>query len=631
MTVRARRAWLWVRSYTPGMADGQPLRRSWAQGPLIDRALVAAVLLADVVAQVVARGDSGVQSAPLGGTAVAWAGASAAVLLWRRSRPILTLVACGGAAGVAAGIVPPGLFTQQTGITIILGAYAIGSWSERRTASVVVPLVALVLLVLGARDDGSDLVQAATIGLAAVGLPWMAGRAARSRRRYVEEVERRLATAETERDEQARLAVLDERTHTARELHDVVAHHVSLIGVQAGAARTALDPSPEATRSALLAIEESSRAAVSEMRTLLGALRGGDEGEVLVPQPGVAQLDALVADFRAAGLDVEGTVAAGEDLPPALGPHLLPDRGGGAHQRDPPQRGPDRERQCEGGRYPGAGGRHGPGARPFRYQGGRARPVGPGRTGRALRRSTPRRAHRRRRLRGLRHPPSGIDVTSVVLVDDQPLMRTAFRTILAGAGIEVVGEAGDGDEAVATVARTLPDVVLMDVRMPGRDGIDATIEVTRRFPEARVLVLTTFDEDAHIYGALRAGAAGFLLKNASPEDLVRAVHTVAAGDGVLDPAIIGRVMARVAATAPADVSGVQAIALATLTEREKDVLHLLATGRTNAEVAARLGVGEATAKTHVSRVLTKLGVRDRVQAVIVAHESGFAATPRAFG
>lgn len=210
-------------------------------------------------------------------------------------------------------------------------------------------------------------------------------------------------------------------------------------------------------------------------------------------------------------------------------------------------------------------------------------------------------------------------------------MRTAFRTILAGAGIEVVGEAGDGDEAVATVARTLPDVVLMDVRMPGRDGIDATIEVTRRFPEARVLVLTTFDEDAHIYGALRAGAAGFLLKNASPEDLVRAVHTVAAGDGVLDPAIIGRVMARVAATAPADVSGVQAIALATLTEREKDVLHLLATGRTNAEVAARLGVGEATAKTHVSRVLTKLGVRDRVQAVIVAHESGFAATPRAFG
>lgn len=319
MTVRARRAWLWVRSYTPGMADGQPLRRSWAQGPLIDRALVAAVLLADVVAQVVARGDSGVQSAPLGGTAVAWAGASAAVLLWRRSRPILTLAACGGAAGVAAGIVPPGLFTQQTGITIILGAYAIGSWSERRTASVLVPLVALVLLVLGARDDGSDLVQAATIGLAAVGLPWMAGRAARSRRRYVEEVERRLATAETERDEQARLAVLDERTHIARELHDVVAHHVSLIGVQAGAARTALDPSPEATRSALLAIEESSRAAVSEMRTLLGALRGGEEGEVLVPQPGVAQLDALVADFRAAGLDVEGTVAAGEDLPPALG------------------------------------------------------------------------------------------------------------------------------------------------------------------------------------------------------------------------------------------------------------------------------------------------------------------------
>lgn len=222
-------------------------------------------------------------------------------------------------------------------------------------------------------------------------------------------------------------------------------------------------------------------------------------------------------------------------------------------------------------------------------------------------------------------------MTTVVLVDDQPLMRTAFRTILEAAGMEVVGEAGDGGEAVAVVARTLPDVVLMDVRMPGRDGIDATTEVTRRFPEVRVLVLTTFDEDTHVDGALRAGAAGFLLKNASPEDLVRAVGTVAAGDGVLDPAVTARVMARVAAAAPAGASAAHAAGLLLLTEREKDVLHLLAVGCTNAEVAARLRVGEATAKTHVSRVLTKLGVRDRVQAVIVAHESGFAATPRALG
>jgi len=222
-------------------------------------------------------------------------------------------------------------------------------------------------------------------------------------------------------------------------------------------------------------------------------------------------------------------------------------------------------------------------------------------------------------------------VIGVVLVDDQPLMRTAFRTILEAAGMVVLGEAADGDEALAVLGRTTPDVVLMDVRMPGRGGIDTTVEVVARFPRVRVLVLTTFDEDAHVDGALRAGAAGFLLKNASPEDLVRAVRTVAAGDGVLDPAVTARVMARMAAMAGPTGRTLHQAALDALTEREKDVLHLLATGCTNAEVALRLGVGEATAKTHVSHVLAKLGVRDRVQAVIVAHESGFAANPRPLG
>jgi DNA-binding NarL/FixJ family response regulator len=222
-------------------------------------------------------------------------------------------------------------------------------------------------------------------------------------------------------------------------------------------------------------------------------------------------------------------------------------------------------------------------------------------------------------------------VSTVVLVDDQPLMRAAFRTILEAAGEAVVGEAGDADEALTVVERTRPQVVLMDVRMPGRDGIDATVQVLQRFPATRVLVLTTFDEDDYVDGALRAGASGFLLKNASPEDLVRAVRTVAAGDGVLDPAVTRRVMARMAAAAPAGVTADRVTAVASLTEREKDVLHLLAIGCTNAEVADRLGVGEATAKTHVSRVLAKLGVRDRVQAVIVAHETGFAARPRPLG
>jgi DNA-binding NarL/FixJ family response regulator len=205
-----------------------------------------------------------------------------------------------------------------------------------------------------------------------------------------------------------------------------------------------------------------------------------------------------------------------------------------------------------------------------------------------------------------------------VVVDDQSLMRAAFRQILGAHGIEVVGEAATADEAIAEVERTSPDVVLMDVRMPGRSGIDATAELATSHPGARVLVLTTFDHDEYVDGAVRAGAAGFLLKNATPEDLVAAVRSVAAGDGVLDPKVVGRVMSRFAAAptrAPIDEH---------LTEREKDVLRLVCRGMTNAEIAAELGFGEATAKTHVSSVLSKLGVRDRVQAVIAAYESGFA-------
>jgi DNA-binding NarL/FixJ family response regulator len=206
----------------------------------------------------------------------------------------------------------------------------------------------------------------------------------------------------------------------------------------------------------------------------------------------------------------------------------------------------------------------------------------------------------------------------VVVVDDQALMRAAFRQILHAHGIDVVGEAATADEAVAEVERTSPDVVLMDVRMPGRSGIEATAELTDTHPGVRVLVLTTFDHDEYVDGALRAGAAGFLLKNATPEDLVAAVRAVADGDGVLDPKVVGRVMSRFAAAPSRAPIGDD------LTEREKDVLRLVCRGMTNAEIATDLGVGEATAKTHVSSVLSKLGVRDRVQAVITAYESGFA-------
>ena len=212
---------------------------------------------------------------------------------------------------------------------------------------------------------------------------------------------------------------------------------------------------------------------------------------------------------------------------------------------------------------------------------------------------------------------------TVVIADDQPLMRAALRTILEADGVEVLGEAGDGDTAIDLVARLQPAVVLMDVRMPGRDGISATTAIRAQHPAVAVLVLTTFDDDETLFGALRAGAQGFLLKNAGPEALQQAVRSVVDGDAVLDPAVIARVMrkfvADVAATPTTEHSD-----LVRLTEREKDVLWLLSTGLTNAEIADALSIGEATAKSHVSNVILKLGVRDRVQAVIKAFDSGFA-------
>lgn len=217
---------------------------------------------------------------------------------------------------------------------------------------------------------------------------------------------------------------------------------------------------------------------------------------------------------------------------------------------------------------------------------------------------------------------------TVVVADDQPLMRSALALTLTGHGLEVVGEAGSGDEAISVVRRTQPDVVLMDVRMPGRDGLSATADLVESGASTRVLVLTTFDHDEYLYGALRAGAAGFLLKNSTPEDLVRAVQRVADGESVLDPAVTARVVARWTSQPSPDVDGSR---LDRLTARELDVLALLSRGMTNTEVATTLGVGEATAKTHVSHVLLKLGVRDRVQAVIYAFEAGFAQGGRRVG
>jgi DNA-binding NarL/FixJ family response regulator len=212
----------------------------------------------------------------------------------------------------------------------------------------------------------------------------------------------------------------------------------------------------------------------------------------------------------------------------------------------------------------------------------------------------------------------------VVIADDQPLMRAGFKAVLEATGaIEIVAEAGDGAEAIAAAEAHRPDVVLMDIRMPGIDGIEAT----RRLPRHRILVLTTFGLDEYIVEALRAGASGFMTKDAPAAELVAAVRAVAAGDAVLSPAITRQLLDRVARRLP-PASGAAGGATATLTEREREVLQLVAGGMSNAEIAAALVVAEPTVKTHVSNLLGKLGLRDRVQAVIYAYEQGLVEPPR---
>ncbi len=209
----------------------------------------------------------------------------------------------------------------------------------------------------------------------------------------------------------------------------------------------------------------------------------------------------------------------------------------------------------------------------------------------------------------------------VLIADDQEMVRAGFRMLLESRpDIDVVGEAGDGEQAVTMTRRLRPDVVLMDVRMPVLDGIAATERLSADpAVQARVLVLTTFDLDDYVYGALRAGASGFLLKDAPPEQLIAGIHTVAAGEALLAPAITQRVIqAFVTMPARRDPSA----ELAELTAREREVLELLARGLSNAEIASRLVITETTTKTHVARVLAKLRLRDRVHAVIYAYEAG---------
>jgi DNA-binding NarL/FixJ family response regulator len=213
----------------------------------------------------------------------------------------------------------------------------------------------------------------------------------------------------------------------------------------------------------------------------------------------------------------------------------------------------------------------------------------------------------------------------VLVVDDDDLMRAGLRGVLASdPEIDVVGESPDGRDAIYRTRLLEPDVVLMDVRMPDLDGISATRELLEAFPGVRVLILTTFEQDDYIFGALSAGASGFLLKRTRPEDLVAAVRTIASGEALLSPSVTSRVIERLARQ---PLAGGADPRIDSLTPREREVLGLLARGLANSEIAAELVIEESTVKTHVNRILSKLDARDRVQAVIFAYENGLTAQP----
>jgi DNA-binding NarL/FixJ family response regulator len=219
-------------------------------------------------------------------------------------------------------------------------------------------------------------------------------------------------------------------------------------------------------------------------------------------------------------------------------------------------------------------------------------------------------------------------MTGVLLCDDQALVRVGLRKIIeAEDDLEVVGEAGDGEDAVTEAIGLRPDVVLMDIRMPVLDGIEATRRIVRARPATRVVMLTTFGLDGYVYDALRAGASGFMLKDAPPEEIVAAIRVVASGDALLAPAITRTVIEEFARRSPSEVPSPppEPPALEELTPREREVLELLARGLSNPEICERLVVSEATTKTHVARILQKLGLRDRIQTVIYAYETGLIA------
>ena len=584
-------------------------------------------------------------------------------LVFRRRAPMTVFLVIAAVAFVQWLVAGPAL----ADVALLVALYTVALESEWPlvAAAAVILEAGVVMAVVRWNPAANDVRSFVFLtGLAFTAL--LAGVVVRALRSQLDWLAERAERLERERDQQASLAAVTERARIAREMHDVVSHNIQVMVTLADAASLAQASDPARAAEAIHEVSSTGRQALTDMRRMLGVLREdsgpagtGADGQAKQSAPSSVRTPA--GPGRAPCARRAGAGHRAGRLGPACRYPLHGLRCGRADRLPRGAGGPDQLLEARRGAHVGGGaavlcrsrrGRAGHRQRPGQGHGalvvaggvvvgGRPRPGGHGRTGHGVRGDAAGRARARRGLGGRGHaarlqgPRPGMTIR-VVLADDQALLRKGFRMILeAEDGMEIVGEAPDGADAFRLVELYRPDVVLMDVRMPVLDGIEATraISASAAGDGTRVLILTTFDLDEYAFSALRAGASGFLLKDVPPAELVAAIRTVARGDAVVSPRITRRLLEEYAHTLPDLAAGAVAAgaggdaaeenpALASLTEREREVLLAVADGLSNAEIAERLYVSEATVKSHVGRLLAKLGLRDRVQAVVFAFQSG---------
>ena len=551
--------------------------------------------------------------------------------------PVLAAAALANTMVMAAGNAP-----LPFGIVLGLASYLSASRLPRRMS---IPAAAASAAALGAAlvyvaftAFRAPVAVEAVEGFLPLVAGWFTGDSVAARRRYLTGLAEQAERARAAEAERARQQVREERVRIARELHDVVAHTLAVITVQAGVGRRLMAKRPEEASTALESIETIGRTAQEELRVVLGLLRDEENGTAaLAPAPRLVDVKELVETVRVSGTPVDLHMSgADRPLSPALELsvyRVVQEALTNVVKHAPGARAAvdlavcDREILLD---VTDDGGPAGPGRRRAAGRPG-TRDRRDARADRSVRRAAGCRAGRRTPgLPGDRPGPDrGCGVTTrVLVVDDQALLRTAFSSLIdAEDDLDVAGEAADGRQAVELAASLAPDVVVMDVRMPVMDGIEATRQIFSergRGAYPRVLILTTFDLDEYVFEALRAGASGFALKSRPLEELLSAIRTVAAGEALLAPSVTRRLIAHFTESDPAPRRTPRG--LEELTEREREVLSLVARGLSNAELAETLHVSLPTAKTHVSRILTKLGARDRTQLVILAYESGLVTT-----